>query len=139
MRPSVVYQKTARLIIPPYLPLPSGFSGEGNFIDGPTYLLMMNPYNYVKTMWQAVTRGKIQLRSFILGMQQHPQTKHYPNPDYTIRIEWFTTDLEEVGLEGSIVPPTIPQKDLCSSSAAYVRRVYRKDFELGEYDMMVYH
>jgi len=133
MTPIHLYQKGVCLVIPPELPLPTGFSWEREYCSK-MVLLMMHPFDYVKTMWRVKTRGEVSIKYYVFNLLQTPQHKALPNPDHTIRIEHFHHDLDELGLVGDIDLPFIPQKELCLSTSAMVRRLYSLDFELGDYE-----
>ena len=131
---SLYHEETdSTLIVPPYFPLP-----EGNFVEGvgkgvSFYLLIMNPKSYVKVMWKEKTQGVLDFKWFLFNTMQIPQSRSLSNPDATIRAEHAKHDLAEVGIDGTL-SLSIPQKDICLTSSAYIRRVYGLDYELGDYD-----
>lgn len=128
-----LYQAGVRLVIPPNVPLPTHFTTKPE----PTHkhiLLMMHPFDYVKTMWMAKTQASIPIKQYVMCMLQTPQSSYLPNPDATIRLEWFKGDMKQLGLTGTIAPPNPPQQELCMSSSAMIRRLFHRDFELGDYE-----
>lgn len=135
--PTTVYHAPTKsaIVCPPYCPeLVGDITYElGSVVNW--YLLLLHPKDYVKTMWMELTRGRMDLKQFVLQTMQIPQTNYLSNPDHTIRSEWAVDDLKGVGIEGVFISPySPPGKEMCMSTSAAVRRMYKMDYELGDYD-----
>jgi len=135
-KPTFLYHPptNSTLVVPPYLPLPEGNFTREEGKGASFYLLVMDPQDYVKTIWREATQEILDFKWFVLNSLLTPQTKYLSNPDYVIRVEHFSWDCKEIGLEASLLVSTPPQKTLCLSSSAYVRRVFALDYKLGDYD-----
>lgn len=122
------------LVLPPYLPDIKGtfLSGEGRQITS-YHLVIAHPFDYVKTVWKERTAGCLDLKWFVFNTMQYPQSRWLSNTDSVIRMEHLTKDLADIGIEGTTLYSP-PEKTMCTTTRAYIRKLYRVDFELGEYD-----
>lgn len=95
-------------------------------------LLMIHPFSYIKLLW-GKERG-ITIKEFVFRHTPLAQSYYLPDPSFTIRIEWWRQDLKENNISAIIDEPKIPYVELCLSTSTYIRRVYKKDFDLGDYN-----
>lgn len=131
----LLYHNDCCLVVPQYLPYPSSLSPEKRLSVRHVYLIMLHPLDYVMLRWKEQVKGAIPLKEFVFSFAHIPQTSLVSSPDETIRLEYFSSDVASLDL--SIPPftlPSLPQRKFCMSSSAYIRRLYKKDFELGDYE-----
>lgn len=117
------------LVVPYGLPSPRKIEGA---VPG-TGLLMIHPVSYLALLWGKEKRN-LSIKEFLFRHTPLPQTYYLDYPDYTIRIEWYKNDLEKHSVSFLLDTPTIPNIELCLTSSAYVRRMYKRDYDLGDYE-----
>lgn len=98
--------------------------------NGNDVLVILNPFTFV--MLGAISEG-ISIKSFLLQRFHRQQTHSFTGRQHIVRYEYFVADMQEVGIVATTeFMPT--EVRLCASGRALVRRAYRQDFELGDYE-----
>lgn len=93
------------------------------------YLAIMDPFSYVL---RGAKQAKMDIKTYVFRTLQEPQSSYLPNPKGTVRYEHLYNDLKQLGIhtDTTFFPP---EGDMCLSTRAMVRRLYKNDFILGDY------
>jgi len=97
-----------------------------------SYLLIRDPVDRLKTLYYRANTP-ISFKWWFKAYIPEPQLVTLPNPDETIRYEYFERDLNSVGMRATIDKNSPPEVDICMATMANIRRVYYNDFLAGDY------